>query len=93
MKEKALERKLVCAVMEMGGIAMKFISPGLDGVPDRLVLLPHGRNAFVECKAPGEDLRPLQRKRKAQLEALGFSVYCLSGADQIGGMLREIRGA
>lgn len=88
-----MERRLVHAVKDMGGFAMKFISPGFDGVPDRLVLLPYGRIAFVECKAPGEDLRPLQRKRKAQLEALGFSVYCLSGADQIGGMLHEIRGA
>jgi hypothetical protein len=93
MKEKALERKLVLSVMDMGGLAMKFISPGLDGVPDRLVLFPHGRVAFVECKAPGEGLRPLQSKRKEQLEALGFSVYCLSGVDQIGEVLREIRGA
>lgn len=88
-----MERKLVDAVIDMGGLAMKFIAPGLDGVPDRLVLLPHGRIAFVECKAPGQGLRPLQRKRKEQLEALGFSVYCLSGADRVGGILREIRGA
>ena len=90
MREKTLERKLVDAVKDMGGLAMKFVSPGLDGVPDRLVLLPHGRIAFVECKAPGEKLRLLQVKRKEQLEALGFSVYRLSGVDQIGGVLREI---
>ena len=92
MREKTVERKLVEAVKGMGGLAMKFVSPGLDGVPDRLVLLPHGRIAFVECKAPGGKLRVLQGKRKEQLEALGFSVYCLDSKDQIGGVLRDIRG-
>jgi len=92
MREKTLERKLVDAVKGIGGLAMKFVSPGLDGVPDRLVLLPHGRIAFVECKAAGGNLRVLQVKRKDQLEALGFSVYCLDSKDQIGGVLRDIRG-
>ena len=40
MREKTVESKLVKAVKAMGGLAPKFISPGLDGVPDRLVLLP-----------------------------------------------------
>jgi len=93
MREKTVERKLVEAVKGMGGLAMKFVSPGLDGVPDRLVLLPHGRIAFVECKAPGGKLRVLQVKRKDQLEALGFSVYCVDSKDQIGDVLHEIQGA
>ena len=93
MIEKYIEQKLVKAVKEMGGISPKFVSPGLDGVPDRLVLLPMGRIAFVECKAPGKTLRPLQEKRKRQLESLGFLVFCLDHPDQIGGILREIRAS
>jgi hypothetical protein len=42
MREKDIERKLTKAVMNMGGLAPKFVSPGFDGVPDRLVLLPEG---------------------------------------------------
>lgn len=93
MREKTVEAKLVKAVKSMGGLAPKFISPGLDGVPDRLVLLPGGKFAFIELKAPGETLRPLQVRRKSQLEALGFSVYCIDGPEQIGGILDEIQSS
>ena len=91
MREKTIESKLVKAVKEKGGIAPKFVSPGLDGVPDRLVLLPGGKIAFIELKATGKKLRPLQVRRKKQLEKLGFSVYCIDRADQIGGILDAIQ--
>lgn len=91
MQEKYIEQKLVVAVKSMGGIAPKFVSPGIDGMPDRIVLLPMGRIAFVECKATGKKMRPLQNKRKKQLEALGFLVYCLDDIEQIGGILSEIQ--
>lgn len=90
MRENAIERQLAMAVKKMGGMAVKFVSPGLDGVPDRIVLLPDKKIAFVELKVPGKKLRPLQEKRKRQLEALGFPVYVIDGAEQIGGVLDEI---
>ena len=93
MKENHIEQKLVKAVKNMGGIAPKFVSSSYDGLPDRLVLLPGGRLAFVELKAPGKRLRPLQEKRKRQLEALGFSVYVIDREEQIGGMLNEIQSS
>jgi hypothetical protein len=93
MKETHIERSLTKTVRKLGGFALKFISPGFDGVPDRLVLLPGSKIAFVELKAPGRTMRPLQVKRKRQLEALGFSVYCIDGIEQIGGILDEIRTA
>ena len=91
--EKTIEQKLVRAVKLMGGLAPKFVSPGLDGVPDRIVLLPGAKLAFVELKADGKALRPLQVRRKRQLEALGFSVYCVSSTEQIGGVLGEIQSS
>jgi hypothetical protein len=90
--EKYIEQKLVKVVKELGGIAPKFVSPGLDGVPDRIVLLPMGRMAFVELKAPGKKMRPLQVRRKGQLEALGFLVYCIDGVEQIEEVLNEMGG-
>ncbi len=93
MLERAVERRLVLEAKRRGGLALKFVSPGTDGVPDRIVLLPRGKLAFVELKAPGKTLRPLQVRRKEQLEALGFSVYCVDGVEQIGGILDEIQGA
>ncbi len=93
MREKTVEQKLVAAVKSMGGLSPKFVSPGYDGMPDRLVLLPNGRLAFVELKAPGKKLRPLQVRRKAQLESLGFKVYCIDRPEQIGGVLSEIQSS
>ncbi len=90
MRESEIERRLAVSVKRLGGMAVKFVSPGLDGVPDRIVLLPGGKAAFVELKAPGKRLRPLQEKRKRQLEGLGFPVYVVDGVEQIGGVLDEI---
>lgn len=91
MREKLIERQLAIQVKRMGGMAVKFVSPGLDGVPDRIILLPGGKCAFVELKAPGKKLRVLQEKRKRQLETLGFAVYVIDGVEQIGGVLDEIQ--
>ena len=93
MQEKVIEHRLVLEAKKRGGLALKFVSPGMDGVPDRIVLLPHGKLAFVELKAPGNTMWPLQVRRKEQLEALGFLVYCVDGVGQIGGILDEIQGA
>ena len=93
MTEKQIEQKLVKAVKAKDGLAPKFVSPGFDGVPDRIVLLPHGRIAFIELKAKGRKMRPLQVRRKRQLESLGFSVYCIDSTEQIGGILDEIQSS
>ena len=90
MREKQIENQLVSQVKKTGGIAPKFVSPGFAGMPDRLVLIPDGHIAFVELKAPGKHMRPLQVKRKRQLESLGFHVYCIDHPDQIGGVLDAI---
>ena len=92
MREKAIEQKLVQAVKSKGGIAPKFVSPGFSGVPDRLILLPDGKCGFVEVKTPGRKPRPLQESRIRLLRQLGFKVYVLDGAEQIGGILDEING-
>lgn len=90
MREKQIENKLASKVKQIGGIAMKFVSPGFDGMPDRLVLVPDGRIAFVELKAPGKKPRPLQHSRHRLLRSLGFRVYIIDSIDQIGGMLDEV---
>ena len=90
MRERNIESRLVAEVRRRGGIAPKFVSPGLDGVPDRLILLPGGKFAFAELKAPGKTLRPLQALRTRQLESLGFRVFVIDGTEQIGGVLDAV---
>ena len=89
-EESRIERHLRVSVKKMGGMAVKFISPGLDGVTDRIVLLPGRKIAFVDLKAPGKKPRPLQEKRMRQFMSLGFPVFVIDGGEQIGGVLDEI---
>ncbi|MFQ7107255.1 VRR-NUC domain-containing protein [Neglectibacter timonensis] len=91
MREKEIEKKLIQAVKQAGGICPKLVSPGFDGMPDRMVLLPNGKIGFVEVKATGEKPRPLQFSRHRLLRRLGLLVYVLDDAEQIGGMLDEIQ--
>lgn len=91
MREKIIEQKLVTEVKKHGGICPKFVSPGFDGMPDRLMLLSHGRFAFVEVKAPGEKPRPLQMARHRLLRRLGFRVYVLDSEEQIGGIIDAVQ--
>ena len=92
MREKTIEQKLVQAVKAKGGIAPKFVSPGISGVPDRLILLPDGKCGFVEVKAPGRKPRPLQESRIRLLRGLGFLVFILDDESQIPHILSEIGG-
>ena len=79
------------AVKEAGGICPKWVALGFDGMPDRIVLLPDGRMAFIEVKAPGEKPRPLQKSRHELLRSLGYRVYVLDHPEQIGGIIDEIK--
>ncbi len=91
-REKVTEQKLVWAVKLRGGICPKFTSPGFDGMPDRLVLLPDNHIGFVEVKAKGEKPRPLQLARHRLIQSLGCKVYVLDDAEQIKEILDQIGG-
>lgn len=93
MREKEVEAALVKAAKKRNGVALKFVSPGLSGVPDRLVLLPDGKIGFIELKSPGKKMRLLQEKRKSQLEKLGFLVFCLDSKEEVEVMLDAIQAA
>lgn len=90
MRESTLERKLVRAVEAIGGKAPKWVSPGNRGVPDRLVILPGGRTVFIEMKAPGKPLEPLQRKWAKTLSSLGHEVYKLDCDADIDQFIAEV---
>ena len=91
MIEKKIEKKLLSAVKAVGGICPKLISPGTDGMPDRMILLPGARIGFVEVKAPGKRPRPLQVVRHKQLRSLGVPVFVLDDPDQIQRIIKEVR--
>ena len=88
MRESELERILVNEVKKAGGKAYKWVSPGNDGVPDRIVFFPEGKIYFVELKADDGRVRPQQ---KIQLDALnGFGQYA-GVVKGIGGLIEFFR--
>lgn len=90
-REKEIEQRLVKGVKARGGMCPKFVSPGLDGMPDRLVLLADGKAGFVEVKAKGRHPRPLQLTRHRQLRQLGFKVYVLDDENDVEVILDDIQ--
>lgn len=91
-EEKKIEQKLVKAVRNIGGLALKFVSPGCDGVPDRLILIAYGKVAFVEVKAKGKKPRPIQIRRINQIKNLGFLVFILDDEKDIPSIIKQVKG-
>ena len=91
-EEKKLEQKLVKAVRDIDGLALKFVSPGCDGVPDRLILIAYGNIAFVEVKAKGKKPRPIQIRRINQIKNLRFLVFILDDEKDIPSIIQQVKG-
>ncbi len=83
MRESLLERRLVREVERIGGKVPKWVSPGNRGVPDRLVILPGGKTVYVEMKAPGKPLEPLQVRWAKILRDMGHKVYKIDSNEDI----------
>lgn len=75
----------------MRGRALKWVAPGLRGVPDRIVLLPGTRIFFAELKAPGEAPKPWQVRVHAWLRTLGFQVYVIDSKESVDRVLEQYR--
>lgn len=89
-KENTVERYLVAKVRDLGGRCPKFVSPGYDGVPDRIVLLPGAVMAFVETKRLGRDLDPLQAKFAKDISALGHLCVKIDSREEVDAFLAEL---
>ena len=81
MRERDIEKRLVREIRKMGGEAYKWTSPGNDGVPDRIVMLPGGRLIFVELKADRGQLSPIQKVQIRRIQKLEQEVRVVRGMD------------
>lgn len=82
MRERDIERRFRDLVKKAGGVALKLVCPGFDGMPDRIVLMPEGRVSFAEIKRPGAVPRPLQEARHRMLRDLGFKVFVIDSIEK-----------
>lgn len=76
-KESSIEDKFKKACQRYGGVAMKFVSPGRNGVPDRLVQWPGGVTTYAELKKPGKDLDPDQVVQVKEMRDRGCLVHVI----------------
>ena len=104
MRESELERILVEEVRKEGGKAYKWVSPGNDGVPDRIVFFPGGKIYFVELKAENGNVSATQISQLRTLANLDqdaivvrgvkglIGFFCIAGQDHIADRLKKKYG-
>ena len=89
MREQNIENYLKKEVKKRKGLCLKFISPTLSGVPDRIVLLPKGRIFFVELKAPNQKAQPHQQRVHKLFKSLGVRVYVADSRQAVKEILED----
>ena len=91
MLEREIEKKLADGVRKLGGRAYKFVSPGNDGVLDRIVVLPGRVTKFIELKTETGRLSSLQNVQIKRLKDLGQDVRVLYGLEDVKRFLEEMQ--
>ena len=75
--EKDVEKYLGKRMKELRAICWKFVSPGLVGVPDRMIV-HKGEVIFIELKNGSEgSLSKMQRVRHKELKDAGATVMII----------------
>lgn len=92
MKESQIERRLVEGVKRLGGMCLKFVSPGTLGVPDRIIITAEGRVIFVELKTETGRLTKIQRYVIGEMQKRGADARVVKGIDEVKELLAEIEG-
>lgn len=88
--EKAFEREMSKEIERNGGMAIKLLSQFINGLPDRLYLLPGGTAVFVEFKSAGKKPTVLQGLVMQRIKRLGFEVHVVSNLEEYYTVLNHI---
>ena len=90
MRESTIETYFCKQVgLRLNAPAFKFVSPSNRGVSDRIVCLPDGSTWFVELKAPGGRLSPLQRHFQSEMARLNQNYACLWSKEHVDEWIKE----
>ena len=82
--EKDLEKKLNRAIDKtLKGWSLKLLCRFVNGLPDRLCLLPGGCVVFAQVKTTGEKPTKLQLITHRKLRKLGFDVRVIDNSKDI----------
>lgn len=89
--EKVLERKLKREVEKLGGWCIKIIPLHINGLPDRLCLLPGGRVFFAEVKTTKKKTTKIQKLIHNKLKRLGFTVQIIDTSEDVASLIDSYR--
>lgn len=89
IRENKVESYLDSEVNALGGITRKWVSPGRDGVPDRIVIL-NGVVWFVEVKTTDGTVSKAQKREQARLYNAGANVITVYGKEGVDGFIRTL---
>ena len=90
MLEKEVEKKLIDGIRKLGGRTYKWVSPGNNGVPDRIAIMPGGRILFCELKTTTGQVSKLQKLQISLLSQLGCDVRVIYGPDGVQDLLDRL---
>lgn len=88
-RERDVEKTLKREMKNLGGMSYKFVSPGNDGVPDRIVVWPDGHVGFVEIKTSLGKLSPIQQVQIDRLRVMGCDVAVVYGKSGVYAYLQD----
>jgi len=90
VRENKVETYLNAEIIKLGGISRKWVSPGRDGVPDRICIV-RGAVWFVEVKTVDGHLSPEQDREQTRLIECGAFVRTVYGKEGVDDLIQEIK--
>lgn len=94
VRENKVEKYLDSEIKKLDGITRKFVSPGHDGVPDRIVRLQHwprGVVWFVEVKTVDGKLSTAQDREQVRMLVAGMLVRTVYGEQEVDQLIEEMK--
>ena len=88
--EADIEQHLVKRAKEIDALCFKFVSPGSNGVPDRL-LIYDGKHIFIELKAPKEKPRALQNEMHRKMRKHKATVLVIDSTQAIDELIFDLQ--
>lgn len=90
VRENKVEKYLDAGVTALGGVTRKWVSPGRDGVPDRIVIIK-GAVWFVEVKTVDGRLSTAQTREQCRLVSHGAHVTTVCGEEGVDAFIERLR--
>lgn len=89
VRENKVEKYLNKQITVLGGLTRKWVSPGRDGVPDRICIVK-GLFFLVEVKTVDGECSPVQLREHVRLRDAGADVRVVYGEQGVDDFIKNI---